>query len=158
MKILCLRNRQRTRAVDTRLLRRIARDLLTELLSVRRYELGVHIVADEEMTCVNETFLKHAGSTDVITFPHASNRRDGCLHGEIFICVDEAVLQARRYRTAWQSELARYLVHGLLHLRGFDDASRVQRARMKREEGRLLRTVARRFPLSKLSRKRKLKR
>ena len=44
------------------------------------------------------------------------------LHGEIFICVDEAVLQARKFRTSWQSEIVRYLVHGVLHLLGHDDS------------------------------------
>ena len=44
------------------------------------------------------------------------------LHGEIFICVDEAVWQARKFRTSWQSEIVRYLVHGVLHLLGHDDS------------------------------------
>jgi len=45
------------------------------------------------------------------------------LLGEIYICVDEAVLQARKFGTSWQSEVIRYLVHGVLHLLGFDDSS-----------------------------------
>jgi probable rRNA maturation factor len=78
------------------------------------------------------------------------------LCGEIFICVDEAVLQARRFRTSWPSEVVRYLVHGVLHLRGYDDLQPAARRRMKRQENRLLRALAARFSLSQLERHAKL--
>ena len=42
------------------------------------------------------------------------------LHGEIFICVDEAIPQAKEFRTSWQSEIVRYIVHGVLHLLGHE--------------------------------------
>jgi rRNA maturation RNase YbeY len=72
------------------------------------------------------------------------------LRVEIFICVDEAVLQARKFGTSWQSEVVRYLVHGVLHLLGFDDSNAGARRKMKLEENRRLREMTRRFPLSKL--------
>jgi len=83
------------------------------------------------------------------------DRQDACptLHGEIFICIGDALAQARRFRTTWQSELVRYLVHGVLHLRGYDDRQPNRRRAMKREEDRLVRELARLFPLSKLARK-----
>jgi len=151
-------NRQRTRAIDLRLLRRITNTVLTELLSADNFELGIHLIATAEMTRLNETFLQHAGSTDVITFNYSDHatrttQHASTLHGEIFICLDEAVLQSRRFRTPWQSELIRYLVHGLLHLCGHDDAQPAVRRKMKREENRLLCELVRRFPLSKLGRR-----
>jgi rRNA maturation RNase YbeY len=79
----------------------------------------------------------------------------GSLHGEIFVCMDEAVAQARRFRTSWQSELVRYIVHGILHLRGFDDRRAAPRARMKREENRLVRELAARFDFAAISQSRK---
>ncbi len=167
--LLVLRNRQRACRVNTPLVRRIVRSLLTDLIGVEGYELCVHLVATPEMVRVNETFLRHAGSTDVITFNYSvaadvrrlSNKRKkleppyvGCyerVHGEIFVCVDEAIRQARRFRTSWQSELVRYVVHGGLHLRGFDDQRAAARRKMKREENRLLRELTRRFSLTKLA-------
>ena len=74
------------------------------------------------------------------------------LNGELFICVDDAVKQAREFRTTWQSELARYVIHGLLHLCGHDDLSPEPRRKMKREENRLLKLAAKEFSLSKLAR------
>jgi probable rRNA maturation factor len=122
------------------------------------------------MTTLNETFLQHEGSTDVITFDYVDNGRAGSplpaggahgvtrptLHGEIFICVDEALLQARKFKTAWQPEIVRYVVHGVLHLLGHDDSQPAARRKMKREETRLLRGLSRRFSLAQLGRGDKL--
>lgn len=165
---LTIRNRQKTRVLNARLLRRIMRALLEELPRLSDADLGLLVVAAPEMTRLNETFLRHAGSTDVITFdyreaaevaPSSRGLRPAgavelALHGEIIVCVDEAILQARRFRTSWPVELVRYLVHGVLHLRGFDDQTPAARLRMKREENRLLRRLAGRFPLSRLARSR----
>ena len=143
-------NRQRTRKLDSQRLRKITLVLLGELQVVEA-ELGITFVADEEMTLVNETFLQHEGSTDVITFDHtleqdsrrkATDSNNGSVHGELFICVDEAVRQAKRFRTTWQSELTRYIVHGVLHLLGHDDHVAADRRKMKREENRLVRKLA----------------
>src|SRR5205085_111803 len=119
--VLWLRNRQRTRPVDLRLLRRITLALLKDFLRSGSFEMGVHLVDAVEITRLNETFLHHAGATDVITFDYSAGRKWEGLQGEIFICLSEAVAQARRFRTTWPEELTRYLVHGLLHLSGYDD-------------------------------------
>jgi len=156
MSSLQLRNRQRTRKVDLRQFRKILRAALDDLAIAPESELCFHLVAAPEMTRVNETFLQHAGSTDVITFDHADPGASA-LHGEIFICVDEAIIQARRFRTTWQSEIVRYAIHSLLHLQGFDDHRAADRRKMKREENRLLRELSRRFPISKLAARRRIK-
>jgi probable rRNA maturation factor len=147
-------SRQRARKINRRLLKQITAALLADL-KIEKIELDIHLVATPEMTHLNEKFLRHAGSTDVITFDYSvpgdqtpDARRQ--LHGEIFVCVDEAVLQARKFGTSWQSETVRYIIHGILHLLGFDDSSAADRRKMKREENRRLRAIARRFPLSKL--------
>jgi probable rRNA maturation factor len=156
-------NRQRVRKINLRLLKKIAEALLTEL-EIKKAEIGICLVGAPEMTRLNETFLKHKGSTDVIAFDYGETGRAGSplpadgahgvtrptISGEIYICLDEAVLQARKFGMSWQSEVVRYLVHGVLHLLGFDDSSAGARRKMKREENRRLREITRRFPLSKL--------
>ena len=154
---LVLRNRQRTRRVNSPLLRRITRVLLTDLLSLERYELAVYLVAAPEMARINQHFLDHAGSTDVITFDYTGEPTPTSspflepLHGEIFICIDDAVKQARQFRTTWQSELVRYLIHGVLHAVGYGDLTPADRGVMKREENRLLRMLSRQFSLRHLA-------
>jgi len=168
-------SRQRVRKINRRLLKQITTALLADL-KIEKAELGIHLVAIQEITRLNEKFLHHKGSTDVITFDYHTEGRVGSplpaarsgaprtglrkasprrgarptLHGEIVICVNEAVLQARKFGTSWQSETARYVVHGVLHLLGHDDLRATARCKMKREENRLLREITRRFPLSKL--------
>jgi probable rRNA maturation factor len=152
---LCLRNHQRTRPVDLRLLRRIVNHLLSSLLTVENFDLAIHLVNATKMSRLNETYLRHKGSTDVITLDY-STTNPALLAGEIFACVDEALIQARQFRVTWQEELIRYVVHAVLHLQGHDDLHPNARRRMKIEENRWLRELARDFNLSKLLRKSKV--
>jgi probable rRNA maturation factor len=151
---IVIANRQRTRKINSHLIRQIVGELFSEL-KITGAELGINFVAAREMTLVNETFLNHAGSTDVITFDHAEKRKDKTgklkqLHGELFVCVDDAVLQAKQFKTSWQSEVVRYIVHGVLHLLGHDDLKPQLRRTMKREENRLMRGLAGKFSLAKI--------
>jgi probable rRNA maturation factor len=146
---LALRNRQRTRPVNLRRLRQRLHDLLVVLLELRDFDLTVHLVNSREMARLNQTLLGHEGPTDVITLDYSEAARPGELTGEIFVCVDEAVLQAGRFCATWPSELTRYIIHGVLHLRGYNDLEPKARRRMKREESRLLKEMSRRFDLSK---------
>jgi rRNA maturation RNase YbeY len=154
---LTIQNRQRARRVNVALLRRIAKHVLAEELDLSSAQLGVALVADPEMTAVNESFLQHAGSTDVITFDYTepetrNSKLETGIHGEILVCVDEAIRQSKRFKTNWQSEIVRYTVHGVLHLLGHDDKRASARKKMKREENRLVASLAKEFPLSKLAR------
>ncbi len=142
-------NRQRVRKLNLRLLEQIAAAALEEL-KIAEAELSVVLVGTKESAAMNEKFLGHEGATDVITFDYSEKPTKGHLHGEIFICVGEAAKQAKEFKTSWQSELVRYVVHGILHLIGHDDLKPVARKKMKIVEGRLVRELSRRFALSKL--------
>jgi probable rRNA maturation factor len=137
---LSLTNRQRFRPVKLQVLRRILGPLIQELLGPSAYDLSICLVSSSQMAQLNESFLRHSGPTDVLAFDYSESGHQA-LRGEIFICVEVAVAQARRFRTSWQSELVRYVVHGLLHLKGYDDHLPAGRRRMKREEGRLMRLL-----------------
>jgi len=158
---LTIRNRQRVRSLDVRLLRQIIEAVLTEHLQLEQVELGVTLVGATEMARVNWQFLQHEGSTDVITFDHteaqasrkstATARREIC--GELYVCVDDAMAQARSFRTTWQSEVVRYIVHGILHLCGHDDHRLAARRIMKQEENRLVRRLEKDFAFRLLPKK-----
>jgi probable rRNA maturation factor len=150
MKRIRIFNRQRTMCLQGSLLRQMAQCLLEELLDRHQYELGIHIINAEEMARLNETFLGHEGSTDVITFDHKENATEETICGEIFISIDDALVHARRFRVRWPQEVTRYLVHGVLHLEGYDDKDSVSRRAMKREENKLLKELSARFALTRL--------
>ena len=149
---IVIANRQRTKKINQRLLKRITGELLAEL-EIEGVEIGINLVGAREMAALNWDFLGHEGSTDVITFDYSEKRKAEsgkrkCLHGEIFVCVDEASLQAKKFKTKWQPEIVRYIVHGILHLLGHDDLKPDLRRKMKREENRLLRGLSQKFSLA----------
>jgi rRNA maturation RNase YbeY len=148
---LLVRNRQRCRGVNSRYLRRIILHLLQEELALESFELGVHLVGEEVMIRNNEAYLQHEGCTDVITFDHSMPGQVPILHGDLLVCVPEAVRQANKFRATWQKEVVRYIVHGTLHLRGYDDHTASDRRRMKGKEDRILRSLARQFDLNEVS-------
>jgi probable rRNA maturation factor len=171
---IIIANRQRTKKINARLLKQITGMLLAEL-KVENAELEINLVAAREMALINETFLKHEGSTDVITFDYAEKvarasrlrkkslkrqirkrAASAILSGELFICVDEAVLQARKFKTSWQPEIVRYIVHGVLHLLGHGDLKPGLRRKMKLEENRLLRGLSQKFSLAQIARRSKI--
>jgi len=159
---LLIANRQRRKKINVSLLKRITVDLLAGL-EIPDAQLEINLVAAPEMAALNETFLDHEGSTDVITFdysppgPRTPDPRPG-IHGEIFVCIDDAIAQAKQFKTTWPTETARYVVHGVLHLLGHDDLRADLRRRMKREENRLLRGLAKKFSLAQIERRPKISR
>jgi probable rRNA maturation factor len=151
MRLLRLFNRQKIRPLNAALWRQIAIYLLEAEGRHECYQLGVHLIKAAEMANLNETFLRHTGSTDVITFNH-QEKEDGPLYGEIFISMDDAIAQASHFKTTWPAEIVRYLAHGILHLEGHDDLASGPRRRMKREENKLVKELSQRFDLGKLER------
>ena len=100
------------------------------------FELGIVFVGTRMMADANQRYLQHSGSTDVITFNYGST--PDCLRGDILISVPDAWRQALEFQTTGEAELLRYLIHGMLHLQGFDDLSPSDRRRMKVRENRLV--------------------
>lgn len=149
-------NRQRARAVDTRLLRRMVQSLLEEIMGLEDFDLTLHLVNARAMAELNQMHLGHEGPTDVITLDYAAKEAQlsaNSVAGEIFVCTDVVVEQARMFGVTWEEELARYIIHGILHLCGHDDRRAKQRSAMKREETRLLRELGKCFRLSRLARR-----
>jgi len=155
MTVVVVRNRQQTRKVSAAAVRHLVLTLCTDHLGLSTTSLAIHLVGGPEMARLNQHFLGHHGPTDVITFDHTSldpdspsrpnpplaHSRPSRLEGEVFVCIDEAIRQARLFGTSWRSELVRYVVHGLLHLCGYDDIDPPARRRMKRKENSLVRQL-----------------
>ena len=91
-------------------------------------ELSVALVDDATIATVNWQFLRHTGPTDVISF----DLGEGLV--EIVVSAERAVIVARKLRRRPHDELALYLVHGLLHLAGYDDHTPAQRRAMRAAE------------------------
>jgi len=124
---------------------RVPRKKLTELAAfVARAEgrslaqIDLAVVADRRIAALNRSYLGHAGSTDVLSFDLSDSRTPG-ICGQLIVCGDLAVREARRRGCSPQRELMLYVVHGLLHLMGYDDTSIRAAAKMHARQDELLR-------------------
>ena len=99
-------------------------------------EVAVLIVSDRRMAALHRQFMNIAGPTDVITFQH----------GEVLISAQTAQRHARTFRNSLVRELQLYIVHGFLHLRGFDDTKPAEARRMQNLQEKILRRIAGRGP------------
>jgi len=126
-------NRQRQVPVDLKRLRTDAKRavLLVEELSTRRLlpeDISVVLVSDRRIALLHRDYMQIFGATDVITFEH----------GDVFISVETARRQAVEFGSSLEKELCLYLIHGLLHLVGFDDHSAEDAAIMNKLQAQLL--------------------
>lgn len=98
---------------------------------------SVVFVDDARIRALNRRFLRRNRTTDVIAFPLHERGKE--IEGEVYVNVDQARRQSRHYHVTPRNELARLVVHGLLHLLGYRDKTPRQKARMtKRQEAYLL--------------------
>ena len=109
-------------------------------------ELSISLVDDEEITKLNDHYLKHPWPTDVIAFPSDNvslvDLRQAetakWVLGDVVVSLETAARQAEHYRHSFYAELALLIVHGILHLLGYSDASSGPRKIMRRKEREIL--------------------
>ena len=94
-------------------------------------EIGYMFVNDDKILEVNNEFLGHDYYTDIITFDYCEGNR---LSGDLFISVDSVRENAAFYGTEFADELNRVIVHGVLHLIGYDDHTEEDIAAMREKE------------------------
>jgi probable rRNA maturation factor len=105
---------------------KIRRKKRTELMQLG--DIFVWLTSDRRMSQLHRQFFGETGPTDVLTFQH----------GEIFISAETAKRHARLFGNSMMRELQLYIVHGLLHLHGFDDRTRAQARKMRRTQEKIL--------------------
>jgi len=130
--------------VPLRAARKFARFVLAREGIAPECELSVVFCDEETISALNQQFLNQAGPTDVISFPldeapRASMPDEGwAVLGDVVICTDVALAQAKRRGITLEDETLDLLAHGILHLLGCDDASPHARRKMLRRQKELL--------------------
>ena len=112
---------------------------LSDIINVSIASLEINFVNVNKIRKINSKYLKHKYSTDIITFNYSDYKKE--IDGEIFISVDDAEENARKYKVSFNEEIARLVIHGILHLLGFDDMKKKDKIKMKRQENKLLNTL-----------------
>lgn len=150
---ILISNEQSTVAISEDELRRVA-TLTLQSEGVVSAEISLAVVADPAIHKVNRDYLQHDYPTDVISFlldsgaadprpglPIAiqSRRRAGqWLHGDVILSAETAQREAAEYGWEPQAEICLYLVHGLLHLCGYDDLTDEEQTVMRTREREIL--------------------
>jgi probable rRNA maturation factor len=137
---ISVRNLQRKVPVNVAKLQEFAVKVLRRCLQLRKRkrtdlrklgDIFVWLVSDDRISRLHRQFLDQIGPTDVLTFQH----------GEIFISAETAKRHARVFGNPLVRELELYIVHGLLHLHGFDDQTPAEARKMQCIQERILRSA-----------------
>jgi rRNA maturation RNase YbeY len=94
-------------------------------------------VSDDYLLDMNLKYLQHDTYTDIITFD-LSEKKSNFIEGEIYISVDRVRENANTEGVSFQNELLRVILHGALHLCGFNDKTKAQKANMRELESTYL--------------------
>lgn len=124
-------NRQKSRPVDKSRLRAAVKAVLTGEGMVDA-SISLAVVDDPEIHRLNVQFLQHDYPTDVLSF--AFDHTDDSVDGEVIVSVDTAARLATELGHSPDDELLLYVVHGTLHLVGYDDHEDEDRAAMRARE------------------------
>ena len=94
-------------------------------------DINIIFCSDDYLLKLNNQYLKHNHYTDVITFDSSDNKR---INGDIFISVDSVKNNSNEFKCEFIDELHRVIIHGVLHLLGFNDSNEEQRVQMRDRE------------------------
>jgi probable rRNA maturation factor len=98
-------------------------------------DLNFILTNDRTLKDINKTFLKHNYKTDVISFDYGN---DDLVANEIYISIERVKTNAKNYKVSYENELLRVMIHGALHLTGYNDQNEREKDGMKRLEEKWL--------------------
>lgn len=143
-------NHQSAMEIDPEQIRNVVESTL-RAEQVCRAQISIGIMDDQAIHEVNRTHLNHDYPTDVISFLYDSEVEDESLHtagtfrgaglsldGEVVVSTETAMREAKRHHWSAQAEVTLYLVHGLLHLCGYDDLTDEEQVLMRAREREIL--------------------
>jgi probable rRNA maturation factor len=124
-------NAQSQLPFDKKRLRRAVRMILRDE-SISHAKIGVAVVDDSTIAELHQRYLNDPQSTDVLSF--VLEQTSKYLEGEIVVSADTAAASAPDYNWTADEELLLYVIHGALHLVGYDDTAPKKRAKMREKE------------------------
>jgi probable rRNA maturation factor len=101
----------------------------------RLANLNIVFCSDVYLLNINRDYLKHDYLTDIVTFDYSEGKK---LSGEIYISIDRVRENAKGLNLTFEIELKRVIIHGILHLLGFNDKTAPQRNVIRKKEDECL--------------------
>ncbi len=128
-----------TNSTKNKLRKSTVHNFISRLKSDLNFEIDslvINFVTADQIKPINKEYLGHNYSTDIITFNYSGENYT--LDGEIFISLDDASLFAKKYNVSLENEILRLIIHGFLHMIGYDDKVEKDKKKMKRLENSLV--------------------
>ncbi len=141
-------NEQDCLSLDVERLRQAAMEILAAEFSGQA-TISLAVVDDPTIHRLNREYLAHDYPTDVLSFPFG--RDEQTLDGEVVVSAETALAVAPRYHWSASDELLLYVIHGVLHLVGYDDKSADQAVEMRERERFWLERLGHRLPAERPS-------
>jgi rRNA maturation RNase YbeY len=115
---------------------------ITKIIKDHDFNVGsisVIFCSDEYILKTNREFLDHDYYTDIITFDYCENRN---ISGDLLISLETVASNSKEFKTDFIDELYRVIIHGILHLLGYDDKTPELRSVIRKEEDKALAVLA----------------
>ncbi len=121
--------------INKRLVHKIV-SLLSKQMEFEILFLQINFVSSKYILWLNKNYLNHDFYTDIITFNYSGENYK--FDGEIFICIETAKQNAEKYGVTLNEEILRLIIHGLLHLKGYEDKTVNEKRKMRKLENKFL--------------------
>ena len=136
-------NRQKSLSLPIPLVKRIVKSVI-ENEGVCCDEVSIYFVSTKEISKLHKQFFDDPTPTDCISFPIdgiQSDKQQYYVLGDVFVCPETAIQYAREKKGDAKQEIILYIIHGLLHLMGYDDMESSDRKRMRQAERKHLKRL-----------------
>ena len=100
-------------------------------------EINIILTTDQNLREINRDYLKRDYYTDIITFNYTENQ---IVNGDLYVSLERVYENAKEYEQEQKTELLRVIIHGILHLIGYDDESQENKKMMREKENKYLKT------------------
>jgi probable rRNA maturation factor len=104
---------------------------ITDTENKKLGEINYVFTSNEKILEINKKFLRHDYYTDVITF---NNNKKSTIGGDIFISTEQILINSEKFDSSYQQELIRVMIHGILHLIGYNDKTESEKVVMRKKE------------------------
>jgi len=105
-------------------------------------KLNYNFVSKKEQIKMNTVYKEHLYNTDVLTFDLSENNCE--LTGDVYISLKQIKKNTLRFKDTYSNELNRVMIHAYLHLHGYNDDTKNEQKRMRREENKFLKYINKR--------------
>lgn len=130
--------------INNDLLAHYSKSLFKKYSKVDLEDIQIHynFVSSSDQIKMNKEFKHHNYNTDILTFDLSNNECE--LTGDVYISLKQVKKNATKYNTSLYNELNRVLIHGILHIIGFNDETKLEKKQMKKQENKFLEYINKR--------------